>query len=359
MSHVPQTRAQQLAAQLAGSRPASPPPLPPPPLPPALPSRGDVPPLIEAFRAKRGLPSPKLKESLLSLEELARFKNLLVFAKATVEGYFSGKHKSPYYGSSAEFADYKEYVAGDDVGRMDWRAYGRTRKLIVRRFEEETDMVVYLLLDTSASMRYAGEGRQSKFKLAAKVAAALSYLMMRQGDKAALALFADKVTKFIPPGGTRRHLHRVVTELEAVKPASTTGLVHSLHECGSIFKKRGRLVILSDFLAPTEELFEVLGQFIHRKFEILLLHVVDPDELNLPDAAVARFVDMETQEEVEVDPEEIRAAYRQNMKQVLDTLAGEANARCIQHRVVDTREPYLAAIEAYLGFRGNNAYFAQ
>ena len=120
-----------------------------------------------------------------------------------------------------------------------------------------------------------------------------------------------------------------------------------------------RLVILSDFLAPTEELFSVLGQFIHRKFEILLLHVVDPDELNLPDAAVARFVDMETQEEVEVDPEEIRAAYRQNMKQVLDTLAREANARCIQHRVVDTREPYLAAIEAYLGFRGNNAYFAQ
>lgn len=358
MAQPPPSRAQQLAAQLAASRP---PPLPsaPPPLPPALPSKGDVPPLMQAFRAKRGASGAKVKESLLSLDELSRFQNLLVFAKATVEGYFSGKHKSPYYGSSAEFADYKEYVPGDDVGRMDWRAYGRTRRLIVRRFEEETDMVVYLLLDTSASMRYAGEGRQMKFRLVAKVAAALAYLMLRQGDKAALALFADKVTKFVPPGGTKRHLHRVVTELEAVKPASTTGLVHSLNECGSIFRKRGRLVILSDFLAPTDELFAVLGQFLHRKFEILLLHVVDPDEVNLPDAAVARFVDMETQEEVELDPEEIRAAYRKSVKQVIENLAREANARRIDHRVVDTREPYLAAIEAYLGFRGNNAYFAQ
>lgn len=159
MSHPPQTRAQQLAAQLATSRPASPPPLPKPPAigaPPVIPQTS--PPPLQARAGK-----------------VERFKNLLVFARSTVEGYFSGKHKSPLKGQSAEFADYKEYVAGDDIAQLDWRVYGRTRRLYIRQFEEETDMVVYLMVDTSASMRYAGEKRQSKFILAARVAAALAY----------------------------------------------------------------------------------------------------------------------------------------------------------------------------------------
>jgi uncharacterized protein (DUF58 family) len=323
-----------------------------------------APPLIASRPAQRQptilakpLPFGAQSQSLLTVEELERFKNLLVFARSTVEGYYSGRHKSPYRGSSAEFADYKEYVAGDDVSRLDWRAYGRSRKLFVRQFEEETDMVAYLLVDTSASMRYAGEKRQPKFFLAAKIAAALAYLMTKQGDKAALVLFADKVNQFLPPGGTRRHLLRLVTELERVKPAATTGIAQALTECNGIFKKRGRIVVLSDFLDDSGELFGALGQFLHRKYEILLLHVIDPDELNLPDFAVARFVDMETNEQVQVDPEEIRAPYRENMKKVIDNLAREADLRQVSHAVVDTRNPYLTAIEAYLGFRGTNMLF--
>ena len=319
-----------------------PPPLTPPVIPPPLPP--------SARRAGA--------EPLLSPGELERFKNLLVFAKSTVEGYYSGKHKSPLRGASSEFADYKEYVAGDDVAHLDWRVYGRSRRLFVRQFEHETDVVVYLLVDTSASMRYAGEGRQSKYLLAAKIAAALAYLMIRQGDKAALALFADKVTHFLPPGGTRRHLHRMVTDLERITPASTTGLAHALGECGGIFKKRGRLVVLSDFLADAGELLDALGQFQHRKFEILLLHVVDPDELNLPPVSVAKFVDMETGEQVQVEPEEIRRAYQENMRRIIDHLAREADLRQINHALVNTAHPYLDAIEAYLGFRGKNAMWA-
>jgi len=295
--------------------------------------------------------------SLLTVQELERFKNLLVFARSTVEGFYAGKHKSPFRGTSAEFADYKEYVAGDDVTRLDWRAYGRTRRLYVRQFEEETDMVAYLLVDTSASMRYAGERRQPKFFLAAKIAAALAYLMIKQGDKSSLVLFAEKVNHFLPPGGTRRHLNRLVTELERVRPGSGTGIVQSLNECNGIFKKRGRIVILSDFLDDTRDLFEALGQFVHRKYEILLMHVVDPDELNLPEFAVARFVDMETCEQLQVDPEEIRVSYRTNMKRVIDDLAREADERKISHTLVDTRNPYLHAIEAYLGFRGTSMMF--
>jgi uncharacterized protein (DUF58 family) len=314
--------------------------MPPPPLP--------AKPQTVTRQPRRAEPPPLL----LDPEELQRFENLLVFAKAVVEGYFAGRHRSPYRGSAAEFADYKQYAPGDDLSRLDWRVYGRTRRLFIRQMEEETDMTAYLLLDTSGSMRYAGHGRASKFLLAARTAAALAYLMTAQGDKAALVLFAHTVTQFVAPGGTRRHLHRIITELERVRPAQVTGIAAAVGECAALFKKRGRLVILSDFLDDTAALFDALARFVHRKFEILLLQVVDPDELQLPPVSAAKFTDLETGEQVQVDAAEIRAAYRARMQQRIDDLAREADARQIQHQLVDTRHPYLDAIEAYLGFRG-------
>jgi uncharacterized protein (DUF58 family) len=320
-------------------------------MPPRLRATG-VPPVLKYF--SRPPESNIPRGSLLAPAELERFGNLLLFARSTVEGYFVGKHKSPHRGSSVEFTDYKEYVPGDDVKRIDWRAYGRSRRLFVRQYEAETDMVVYLLVDVSASMSYAGTGRESKYVLAAKIAAALSFLMIHQGDKAALGLFAETLKRFLPPGGTRGHLHNLVAELESVIPASTTGIAGALVECNSLFKKRGRLVILSDFWDDPDQTFEALSQFRHRKFEILLLHIVHPHELDLPGVHAARFHDLETHEEVEVEPEEIRAAYRESARKRADTLAREAHSRQISHALVHADRPYLDAIEAYIGFRGTN-----
>jgi uncharacterized protein (DUF58 family) len=318
-----------------------------PPLPP-LPRRGP-PPLPRSFRKPR-------RPSLLSPAELERFGNLLVFARTTVEGYFVGKHKSPHRGSSVEFTDYKDYIPGDDPKRIDWRAYGRSRRLYVRQYEAETDMVIYLLVDVSGSMSYAGDGPESKYIIAAKIAAALAYLMIHQGDKAALVLFAARLMLFLPPGGTRRHLHTLVSELESVQPAFRTGTADALAECNLLFKKRGRLVVLSDFWDDTEKTFEALSRFLHRKFDILLLQVVHPDELDLPAAHAARFHDLETHEEVEVEPEEIRAAYRESARRRADALAREADRRRISHALVHANRPYFEAIEAYLGFRGGNSF---
>jgi uncharacterized protein (DUF58 family) len=320
--------------------------------PPPLPKKSGV--SIASASLLQSRKSAQPPPLLLNIQELERFENLLVFAKATVEGYYAGKHKSPYRGSAAEFADYKEYAPGDDLARLDWRVYGRTRRLYLRQFEEETDMTAYLLVDISGSMRYAGEKRQSKYILAAKIAAALAYLMMAQSDKASLVLFAQKVVQYVAPGGTRRHLHRMVTELERVRPSQSTGMAAAVHECVPLFKKRGRIVILSDFLDDTAALFDALAQFVHRKFEILLLQIVDPDELNLPSFNAAKFVDLETAETIQVDPEEIRAAYQAHIQKVINDLGREADLRQIQHRLIDSRRPYLDAIEAYLGFRGMN-----
>lgn len=327
----------------------------PPPVPPRIPTPTTS---TQTRGFNRQAPANR-KRSLLTPEELDRFKNLLVFARSVVEGYFVGKHKSPYRGSSVEFADYKEYVPGDEVNRIDWRAYGRSRRLFVRQFEAETDMVVYLLVDVSASMNYAGTGRESKYILAAKIAAALAYLMIHQGDKTSLALFSHTLNRFLAPGGTRRHLHNLVSQLEAVTPTSTTGMALALNECSTLFKKRGRIVVLSDFWDNTDEYFDALGQFVHRKFEILLLQVVHPDELNLPSIQAARFEDMETQEQVEVEPEEIRTAYREAARQRIDAIARAADNRCISHALVNTAHPYLDAIEAYMGFRGRNTLFGR
>jgi len=313
---------------------------------------GSLPPIISRVPPifNRTKPPPLL----LNPAELERFSDLLVFARATVEGYFAGKHKSPFRGSSVEFADYKEYIPGDDPKRIDWRAYGRSRRLFIRQFEAETDMSVYLLVDVSASMDYSGVGAQSKYVLAARIAAALAYLMIHQGDKVALVLFAEKLKQFLPPGGTRRHLHHLTRELESVQPAFGTGTAHALAECDPLFKRRGKLVVLSDFWDDTAQTFEALSRFLHRKFEILLLHVAHPHEMDLPDVAMARFHDMETHEEIEVEPEEIRAAYRTATRQRSAALAREATSRGITYALVDSTRPYLDAIEAYLGFRGRN-----
>jgi len=310
-------------------------------------------------RLIKASPAQPAYAPLFNPEEVERFKNLLVFAKSTVEGFFAGKHKSPYRGSSVEFADYKEYLPGDDVNRIDWRAYGRTRRLFVRQYEAETDMVVYLLVDASASMKYLGEARQSKYRTAARIAAALAYLMINQGDKASLVVFGQSVQNFVPPGGTRRHLHRMLTELERVEPASTTGMAQAIEECNTLFRKRGRVVILSDFWTETPALFEALGQLLHRKFEILLLQVLDRHEFSLPPAAMARFQDMETDEQVEVELEEIREDYQRKVRERIDGLAHEAHAHGIRHNVVRTERPYLEAIEAYLGFREANTLSAR
>ena len=291
------------------------------------------------------------ESTLLSPAELAAYGNLLVFAKTRVEGYFSGRHRSPYYGSNAEFADYQEYAAGEDIGNVDWRVYGRTRKVFLRKYEEETDMAVYLVVDASGSMQYRGKGTEPKFTRAAKIAAALAYLMIHQGDKVSLSLFGETLTKFLPPGGTRRHLYHIVRELERVRPKAGTGIDRALGECAGVFRKRGRIVILSDFMGDPAPLFDALAQFVHQRFEILLLQVLDPDELDLPDVDIARFIDIETGETVEVEPAAIRRTYRETMARFNDDLATQADARRVQYARVDTAEPYLSAVEAYLGFR--------
>lgn len=316
----------------------------PPPTPPPRPRQSASPP---------PLPQPSFQSQYLNPALLERFENLLVFARTTVEGYYAGRHKSPHFGFSAEFIEHKPYAPGDETNHIDWRVYARTRRLYSRKYLEETDMTIHLLVDGSASMNYSAEKREFKYSRVARIAAALAYLMLKQGDKAALGLFTDRLIQQIPPGGTRRHLFRLLQALETERPSQAlTDLPRAIEETSARWRKRGRLIIISDFLhCDLDALFDSLAALVHRGCEILLMQVLDPDELSLPNVSLARFVDMETHEEVQVEPEEIRAAYEQQIQALTDTLRTQASRRRMDYQLINTASPFLDAIEAYLGFR--------
>jgi uncharacterized protein (DUF58 family) len=353
-------RAMDQARKDAASRLILPPPLPrhtldarPPGTPPPLPTR-----VYATIRESAAEAAEKLRSEraarLLDEGEMARFKNLIIFAKTLVESRYQGRHKSPDLGGGGEFSEFIAYDPSQSVQAIDWRVYARSRKLVVRRYLQETDMDVHLLVDASGSMAYHGGKREVKGLRAARIAAALAYLMLRQGDKASITLFADRVIDHLPAGGTRRHLMSMLRAL--VRPAHEAGgltdLPAAIRECDRLLRRRGRLVVLSDFLGhDPQEVFDALLPFTHRGFEILLMQLTDPDELSLPDAPLARFVDMETGESVEVEPSEIRTDYEAAMRAKTDAYASGGARHRIDFTALDTASPYREAIEAYLGFR--------
>jgi uncharacterized protein (DUF58 family) len=351
-------RAMEVARAASAVQGALPPPLPvrkSPAVaaPPPLPTRTFATIQESAAAAKEQL-DVKLAANLLDPAELERFAKLVVFARTAVESRHQGRHKSPDHGGGGEFSEYKGYEPGQPVADIDWRVFARSRKLVIRRFRQETDMDVHLLVDASGSMGYHGTCREVKGRRAARVAAALAYLMMKQGDKASLTLFADRVLDHLPSGGTRRHLTRMLRSLvrPAHEPAGRTDVSTALAECDRLLRRRGRLVVLSDFMgARPVAVFESLAPFIHRRFQILLLRVLDPDELTLPNAPLARFIDMETNESIELEPAEIRADYEARMRRTNVEFASLGARHRVDFATLDTAAPYREAIEAYLGFR--------
>ncbi len=291
---------------------------------------------------------------VLNPEDIDPLTDLLLFAKMVVEGWFAGKRRSLDFGSSAEFEEHKHYVPGDPVAMIDWKVYARSKDLVIRKHREEKNMTSYIVVDSSASMAYQGATRESKQTRAAKIAAALTYLMTKQGDESALTLFNDKIVDHVPSGSTRRHLYDVVTTLERSlqKPTGSTEAHAALDLCVPLFKKRGSLVVISDFFTDLDQLFDSLAQFQHRRYKVLLLHVSDPDERLLPDVPLARFVDMETRDSIQVAPDEIRKAYRAEMKAMTERIKSEAMRRGIEYQQLPTEDPYKDAIESWLGLRG-------
>ncbi|MDG3005538.1 DUF58 domain-containing protein [Paludisphaera mucosa] len=292
-------------------------------------------------------------QSYLDPQTLASVEGLDLQARLLVEGYVAGMHPSPYHGFSVEFAEHREYVPGDDVRHVDWKVWSKTDKLYLKQYEEETNLLLYLLLDTSESMAYAAEGRVSKFKYAQFVVAALAYLVLQQQDSVGLALFDDAVRRYLKPAGQPSHLKEVIHLLDVTPARDKSDLGAVLHDLSERFKKRGVVAIFSDLLDDPTKVLAGLKHFRHRRHEVVVFHVLDPDEVDFPFRDPTLFLGMEGLPDVAADPVALGAAYRKEVAAYLDALKKGCRMIDIDYVPLRTDQPLDLALSAYLAARAS------
>lgn len=237
-----------------------------------------------------------------------RIKSLQMRAKVAVEGFIKGIHRSPYHGFSVEFSEYREYSPGDDPRYLDWRLYARSDRYYVKRFEDETNLRCTLVLDSSRSMGY-GFGPYSKGEYARTAAATLAYFLTTQRDAVGLATFEDRVTDVLPPRHRPGHLRRLMAMLEREPEGRATDLAGPLEELAATLRKRGLIVLISDFLAPVDRLRTRLGYLASRGHDVAVLRILDPAEVGFGFDTPAMFHDVESGQELYIEPDAARAAY--------------------------------------------------
>ncbi len=281
---------------------------------------------------------------------VASIENMAVRARYVVEGTLTGLHKSPHMGSSVEFVEHKEYSPGDELKHIDWKVLGRSDKLYVKQFEDETNMRAYILVDTSASMGYASEG-VTKLQYAVSAAAALAYLMLQQTDSVGLALFREQARPYIPPLAKSAHLPVILDALDAAKPEGRADLARVLDELSDRIKRRGLVIIFSDLLDDPAPILRALKLFRHRRHEIILFQVLDPWEIDFPFEKTTLFVSMEDDRRVVSDPKAIAKHYRLELRQLLETYRVECLANQIDYLLFNTGEPLNRVLTQYLATR--------
>lgn len=290
--------------------------------------------------------SPKFSDP----EVLARIAGLSLRARRVVEGTISGLHKSPFHGFNVEFAEYREYSPGDDLRRLDWRVFGRTDRYYIKQFEEESNLRCTLVLDASASMKYAS-GAMSKFHYAATICASMATLLIGQQDPVGLALFDSQERKILPPAATQAQLARIIGELEEAQPDRETQLGPVLQTLADKVKKRGLLLIISDLLTDLPAVYDGLSRLQYRGHEIIIIHILDKDELELPFNEMIQFHDIEGTEELMAEPWNFRNAYKAAMQEFIDGVRGTCGARGLDYLLLRTDDDLGLALSHYLHAR--------
>ena len=277
-----------------------------------------------------------------------------MLARQVVEGFCSGLHRSPHKGFSVEFKEHRAYVRGDEIRNIDWKVFGKTDRLYIREYEEETNLRCTIMLDKSGSMGYRGAraGATSKHDYAVRIAACLAYLMLEQQDSVGLVTFDKRVRRYIPPRAKATHLQAIVDELGRSSPRYETELGRVFRELVPKIHRRGLLIIISDLFGDVDELIKALAHFRHAKHEMIIFQIWDPDELNFPFRQWTRFESLETAGNHRlIDPAHLRNAYLENLKRFREQLT----AGCYRHRIdlvpMTTDRPYAEALASYLAMR--------
>jgi len=283
---------------------------------------------------------------------LARLEGLGLRARLIVEGYVAGLHRSPYHGFSIEFAEHREYAPGDDLRYLDWKVFGRTDKFYLKQFEEETNLVCHLLLDTSESMRYQSPGApMSKLEYARSAAAALAYLVLNQQDGVGLATFDREIRALVRPSSNPSHLKSLVQVMEQSFAERKTSMGAIFHDLAERFKKRGIVLVLSDFFDDVDAILAGLKHFRHRRHEVIVMQVLDPAETEFPFRQMTLFRGLEQLPDVLVDARALRTAYLREFQAFVRRLQSGCRAQQIYYVPLRTDQSLAVALSRYLASR--------
>ena len=277
---------------------------------------------------------------------LAKIGNLEFIAKTVVDGLINGTHRSPFFGASVDFAEHRGYVAGDDIRRVDWRVFARTDKYYIKEFEADSNANFTVLLDISRSMGFGD--RISKLDYGKTLAACLAYLANAQRDRVGLVTFDEGVVDHIPPSA--KHLDVVLHTLDRSKPQRQGRLVEPVRKLAEHFGRRGIVVLISDFYAEPEEVFEAVGPIRFRGNDVLL-HVMDPREIDFSFAEPSSFEDMESGDQIPVVPAKLAADYRALVEAHIQTLTQEATRKQVDYMLLNTSMPLDFALFRFLSMR--------
>ena len=295
-------------------------------------------------------PKPEGIAAFLNPEEMHKLDRLVLLSRYVVEGNLAGAHRSPLKGASSEFADHKMYGIGDDPKRIDWKVLGRTDRYFVKRYEDETNLRVYITLDRSRSMAY-GSGPVTKYDFACRLAAALAYVVIKSRDSAGLFLFSDKIDVEMEPRNALNHLNNLLKRLQIEEPASTTRVADSLHQIAGSIRKRGLIIVISDLLDNERDINLALAHFRKRLHDVIVFHVLDPMEIDLSFKKGFRFEDLETNERITADPRTLLKEYQKVFGAFLEQYRTVCEGMKVDYRVARTDQTVEEYIRAYLDER--------
>jgi len=278
--------------------------------------------------------------------DAARVGKLQFTARQVVEGVITGLHKSPHRGFSVEFSEHREYVHGDELRHLDWRAYARSDRFYIKLYEQETNLRATLVIDNSASMRFAG-----KADYARHLAACLAYLLSIQQDLAGLVAIDDSVKVEIPAGSSAAHLDRLFKELERLDVGKGTNFAQQVHGLAERLPRRSMVILISDLWLEEQDLVRALQHLRYRKHQVLLLHLLDKNEIELPYQQQITLMDLETMERLQIDPAELRSTYREQVQQYLHGVRRACNDCDVEYHPMMVHEPYDRALTQLMNRR--------
>lgn len=287
---------------------------------------------------------------LLRPDEISRISRLEVKARQIVEGFLSGLHRSPYFGQSVEFVQHREYVPGDDIRRIDWKAWSKTDRYYIKQYQEDTNLRTTLVVDLSESMQF-GSKTITKYEYGCTIAASLAYLLLRQADSVGLVTFDAAVRSQIEHHSKQTHLNSILAALDAQKPAAKTDIFDVLQQVAEQQARKGMIVIVSDFFVPRPGLFKGLNLLKFRGHDVMLFHVLDDQEIDFDYSGTTKFEGLEDAGELTCDPRSLRDGYQEAMSAYLAELRRFCSHGQIDYQTIRTSEHVDAVLAHYLNHR--------